>query len=172
MSLNNEQIYSAEEYKFVLLFLTGCLSDIFIFYILKGIMMSLCNRQTFCCIVNAVVFLASYILHLLYVTVVFGEDVAFGGVFRCTLDLQKKFGKDRVFNSPLCEQGIVGFGIGCAVAGTTAVAEVQFADYIFPAFDQVIYHCWCSCPGSRTSIPDPHCCIVTLFFPSEVYIDT
>jgi 2-oxoisovalerate dehydrogenase E1 component beta subunit len=43
-----------------------------------------------------------------------------------------------VFNSPLCEQGIVGFGIGCAVAGTTAVAEVQFADYIFPAFDQVV----------------------------------
>jgi len=91
-----------------------------------------------------------YILHLLYVTVVFGEDVAFGGVFRCTLDLQKKFGMDRVFNSPLCEQGIVGFGIGCAVAGTTAVAEMQFADYIFPAFDQVIYHCWCSCLGSCT----------------------
>jgi pyruvate/2-oxoglutarate/acetoin dehydrogenase E1 component len=64
--------------------------------------------------------------------------VAFGGVFRCTLDLQKRFGKDRVFNSPLCEQGIVGFGIGCAVAGTTAVAEIQFADYIFPAFDQVV----------------------------------
>lgn len=65
--------------------------------------------------------------------------MAFGGVFRCTLDLQKRFGKDRVFNTPICEQGIVGFGIGCAVAGTTAVAEVQFADYIFPAFDQVIY---------------------------------
>ena len=112
-------------------------------------MMSLYNSQTFCCIVNAVVFLASYILHLLYVTVVFGEDVAFGRVFRCTLDLQK-LGKDRVFNSPLYEQEIVGFGIGCAVAGTTAVAEVQFADYIFPAFDQVMYHCWCSCPGSCT----------------------
>lgn len=71
-------------------------------------------------------------------SIVFGEDVAFGGVFRCTLDLQKKFGKDRVFNSPLCEQGIVGFGIGCAVAGSTAIAEVQFADYIFPAFDQLV----------------------------------
>lgn len=46
-------------------------------------------------------------------------------------------GKDRVFNTPLCEQGIVGFGIGVAVAGATAVAEIQFADYIFPAFDQV-----------------------------------
>ncbi|PSN35548.1 2-oxoisovalerate dehydrogenase subunit beta [Blattella germanica] len=70
--------------------------------------------------------------------IVFGEDVAFGGVFRCTLDLQKKFGKDRVFNTPLCEQGIVGFGIGCAVTGTTSIAEVQFADYIFPAFDQLV----------------------------------
>lgn len=46
-------------------------------------------------------------------------------------------GKDRVFNTPLCEQGIVGFGIGIAVAGATAIAEIQFADYIFPAFDQV-----------------------------------
>ena len=46
-------------------------------------------------------------------------------------------GKDRVFNTPLSEQGIVGFGIGMAAAGATAVAEIQFADYIFPAFDQV-----------------------------------
>ncbi|XP_076307779.1 2-oxoisovalerate dehydrogenase subunit beta, mitochondrial-like isoform X1 [Tachypleus tridentatus] len=70
--------------------------------------------------------------------VVFGEDVAFGGVFRCTVGLQDKYGKDRVFNTPLCEQGIVGFGIGMAVAGATAVAEIQFADYIFPAFDQLV----------------------------------
>ena len=46
-------------------------------------------------------------------------------------------GKDRVFNTPLSEQGIVGFGIGLAAAGATSVAEIQFADYIFPAFDQV-----------------------------------
>lgn len=46
-------------------------------------------------------------------------------------------GKDRVFNTPLSEQGIVGFGIGVATAGATAIAEIQFADYIFPAFDQV-----------------------------------
>lgn len=46
-------------------------------------------------------------------------------------------GQDRVFNTPLCEQGIVGFGIGVAAAGATAIAEIQFADYIFPAFDQV-----------------------------------
>jgi len=70
--------------------------------------------------------------------VVFGEDVAFGGVFRCTVGLKDKFGGDRVFNTPLCEQGIVGFGIGMAMAGSTAVAEIQFADYIFPAFDQLV----------------------------------
>ena len=44
-----------------------------------------------------------------------------------------------MFNTPLSEQGIVGFGIGAAVAGATAVAEIQFADYILPAFDQVQY---------------------------------
>ncbi|XP_022081743.1 2-oxoisovalerate dehydrogenase subunit beta, mitochondrial-like isoform X1 [Acanthaster planci] len=70
--------------------------------------------------------------------VIFGEDVAFGGVFRCTVGLADKYGKDRVFNTPLCEQGIVGFGIGMASVGATAIAEIQFADYIFPAFDQII----------------------------------
>lgn len=74
---------------------------------------------------------------------IFGEDVAFGGVFRCTMDLKKRFGCDRVFNTPLCEQGIVGFAIGLANAGVSAVAEIQFADYIFPAFDQVIFESIC-----------------------------
>eukprot|EP00794_Sanderia_malayensis_P000667 gene667-1335_t len=70
--------------------------------------------------------------------VIFGEDVAFGGVFRCTVGLADKYGKDRVFNTPLCEQGIAGFAIGVAAAGATAIAEIQFADYIFPAFDQLV----------------------------------
>lgn len=70
--------------------------------------------------------------------VVFGEDVAFGGVFRCSSDLQAQFGPERIFNTPLCEQGIVGFGIGLATSGTTAIAEIQFADYIYPAFDQLV----------------------------------
>eukprot|EP00116_Pleurobrachia_bachei_P001857 sb/3462119/ len=70
--------------------------------------------------------------------VVFGEDVAFGGVFRCSLGLQDKYGANRVFNTPLTEQGIIGFGIGAAAAGSTAIAEIQFADYIFPGFDQFI----------------------------------
>lgn len=71
-------------------------------------------------------------------SVIFGEDVAFGGVFRCTVGLADKYGTHRVFNTPLCEQGIVGFAIGLASAGVTAIAEIQFADYIFPAFDQIV----------------------------------
>ncbi|CAF3458071.1 unnamed protein product [Rotaria sp. Silwood1] len=73
-----------------------------------------------------------------HTAIIFGEDVAFGGVFRCTTELRSKYGADRVFNTPLCEQGIIGFGIGAAVAGTTAIAEIQFADYIFPAYDQIV----------------------------------
>jgi len=70
--------------------------------------------------------------------IVFGEDVAFGGVFRVTDNLRKAYGNDRVFNTPLSEQGIAGFGIGYATMGYTAIAEIQFADYIFPAFDQIV----------------------------------
>ncbi|MCB1113469.1 MAG: alpha-ketoacid dehydrogenase subunit beta, partial [Chlamydiia bacterium] len=69
----------------------------------------------------------------------FGEDVgAFGGVFRVTAGLQKKFGEERCFNSPLCEQGIIGFGIGIAQKGLRPICEIQFADYIFPAYDQIV----------------------------------
>ncbi|CAM9537667.1 unnamed protein product [Sphacelaria rigidula] len=57
--------------------------------------------------------------------ITFGEDVAFGGVFRCTVGLREQFGPDRVFNSPLCEQGIAGFAIGYASMGKTAIAEMQ-----------------------------------------------
>ncbi|XP_011498586.1 PREDICTED: 2-oxoisovalerate dehydrogenase subunit beta, mitochondrial isoform X2 [Ceratosolen solmsi marchali] len=71
-------------------------------------------------------------------SVFFGEDVEFGGVFRCSIGLKDRFGQSRVFNTPLCEQGIVGFGIGLANVGITAIAEIQFADYIFPAFDQLV----------------------------------
>jgi 2-oxoisovalerate dehydrogenase E1 component beta subunit len=68
----------------------------------------------------------------------FGEDVAFGGVFRCTTGLQAEFGPDRVFNTPLTEQGIVGAAIGMAAEGRKPVVEIQFADYVFPAFDQIV----------------------------------
>jgi len=70
--------------------------------------------------------------------VLFGEDVAFGGVFRCSMGLLEEFGEDRVLNMPINEQGLVGFGIGVAAVGGTAIAEVQFADYIFPAMDQIV----------------------------------
>ena len=69
---------------------------------------------------------------------VFGEDVAFGGVFRCSMNLATEFGSERVFNTPLSEQGIVGFAIGCAAQGMKPVAEIQFADYVYPAFDQLV----------------------------------
>ncbi len=68
----------------------------------------------------------------------FGEDVAFGGVFRCSMDLARDFGSERVFNTPLSEQGIAGFAIGCAAQGMRPIAEIQFADYVFPAFDQLV----------------------------------
>ena len=68
----------------------------------------------------------------------FGEDVAFGGVFRCTMDLQAEFGPDRVFNTPIVEQGFVGAAIGMAAEGMRPVVEIQFADYVFPAFDQIV----------------------------------
>ena len=72
-------------------------------------------------------------------TLCFGEDVGhFGGVFRATSQLQEKHGKHRCFNTPLTEQGIIGFANGVASQGMTAIAEIQFADYIFPAFDQIV----------------------------------
>lgn len=71
-------------------------------------------------------------------TVLFGEDVAFGGVFRCSVGLREKFGSERVMNAPVAEQAIAGFAVGLSVAGYKAIAEMQFADYIFPAFDQIV----------------------------------
>lgn len=71
-------------------------------------------------------------------SILFGQDVAFGGVFRCTQGLQDEFGADRVFNTPLSENGIAGLAIGySSMSGGTAIGEIQFADYIYPAFDQV-----------------------------------
>lgn len=71
--------------------------------------------------------------------VVFGEDVGyFGGVFRCTHGLQDKYGKNRVFDSPINESGIVGAAIGMAAYGLRPCVEIQFADYIYPAYDQIV----------------------------------
>jgi 2-oxoisovalerate dehydrogenase E1 component beta subunit len=70
--------------------------------------------------------------------VVLGEDVGVnGGVFRCTADLHAEFGDDRVIDTPLSESGIVGAAIGMALYGLRPVPEIQFADFIWPAFDQI-----------------------------------
>lgn len=71
--------------------------------------------------------------------VVMGEDVGkFGGVFRATVGLHEEFGDDRVIDTPLTEAGIVGTAIGMALYGLRPVPEIQFADFIYPAFDQVV----------------------------------
>jgi 2-oxoisovalerate dehydrogenase E1 component beta subunit len=72
-------------------------------------------------------------------TVVMGEDVGyFGGVFRVTEGLQKKYGRSRVFDAPIAEGGIVATAVGMAAYGLRPIAEIQFADYIYPGFDQIV----------------------------------
>ena len=71
--------------------------------------------------------------------VVLGEDVGyFGGVFRCTEGLQRKYGKSRCFDTPISESGIVGVAVGMGAYGLRPVAEIQFADYMYPAYDQIV----------------------------------
>jgi 2-oxoisovalerate dehydrogenase E1 component beta subunit len=71
--------------------------------------------------------------------VLLGEDVGyFGGVFRVTEGLQKKYGAHRVIDTPIAEGGIVAAAIGMSVNGLRPVAEIQFADYIYPAYDQIV----------------------------------
>ncbi len=71
--------------------------------------------------------------------IVYGQDVGyFGGVFRCTEGLQARYGPSRVFDAPISEGGIVGSAIGMAAYGLRPVVEVQFADYFYPASDQIV----------------------------------
>ena len=71
--------------------------------------------------------------------VVFGEDVGyFGGVFRATAGLQEKFGKTRCFDAPISEGGIIGTAVGMAAYGLKPLVEIQFADYIYPGYDQIV----------------------------------
>ena len=71
--------------------------------------------------------------------VLFGEDVGyFGGVFRCTEGLQRKYGRTRAFDTPITEGGILATAVGMGAYGLRPVVEIQFADYIYPATDQLI----------------------------------
>ena len=72
-------------------------------------------------------------------TFIVGEDVGVrGGVFRATQGLYEKYGPDRVIDSPLAELSIVGVGIGAALYGMRPICEIQFADFIYPAFNQIV----------------------------------
>src|SRR6202142_759374 len=69
---------------------------------------------------------------------IMGEDVGkLGGVFRVTDGLQKDFGEDRVFDTPLAESGIIGTAIGLALRGSRPGCGIQFEGFVFPAFDQI-----------------------------------
>ncbi|HHX00163.1 MAG TPA: alpha-ketoacid dehydrogenase subunit beta [Acholeplasmataceae bacterium] len=73
--------------------------------------------------------------------VVYGEDVGnLGGVFRTTAGLQAKFGKDRVFDTPIAEAAIMGSAIGMAINGLKPIAEIQFSGFMFPGFNQIATH--------------------------------
>src|SRR5919202_6322878 len=72
---------------------------------------------------------------------VFGEDVGkLGGVFRVTDGLQKEFGEERVFDTPLAESAIIGISVGLAMRGFRPVPEIQFDGFIYPAFEQIVSH--------------------------------
>jgi pyruvate dehydrogenase E1 component beta subunit len=73
--------------------------------------------------------------------VTFGEDVGFeGGVFRATKGLQKKYGKERAFDTPLAESAIIGSAVGMAVNGLIPIPEIQFSGFVFPAVNQIVTH--------------------------------
>lgn len=73
--------------------------------------------------------------------VVYGEDTGFeGGVFRVTAGLQKKYGEDRVFDTPIAEAAITGSAIGMAINGLVPVAEIQFDGFVFPGMTEIVTH--------------------------------
>ncbi|MGZ6826129.1 MAG: alpha-ketoacid dehydrogenase subunit beta, partial [Mycobacteriales bacterium] len=85
-----------------------------------------------------------------------GEDIGkLGGVFRVTDGLQKDFGEDRVFDTPLAESGIVGTAIGLAMRGYRPVCEIQFDGFVYPAYDQIVSQLAKMHARSRGTVPLP-----------------
>ncbi len=71
--------------------------------------------------------------------VLYGEDVAnFGGIFQITSGLQEQFGEDRVFDTPISENALVGAAVGAAITGLRPVVELQFADFLFTTGDEIV----------------------------------
>ncbi|MCG8542164.1 MAG: alpha-ketoacid dehydrogenase subunit beta [Clostridia bacterium] len=92
-------------------------------------------------ILNAVNHTLDYEMEKNKNVIVYGEDVGLeGGVFRATTGLQKKYGRDRCFDTPLAEAGIVGTAIGMAINGLVPVVEIQFSGFVLPALNQIIAH--------------------------------
>jgi pyruvate dehydrogenase E1 component beta subunit len=88
--------------------------------------------------------------------ILMGEDIGkLGGVFRVTDGLQKDFGEDRVFDTPLAESGIVGTAIGLAMRGYRPVCEIQFDGFVFPAYDQIVSQLAKMHARSRGRVPMP-----------------
>jgi 2-oxoisovalerate dehydrogenase E1 component beta subunit len=88
--------------------------------------------------------------------ILMGEDIGrLGGVFRVTDGLQKDFGEDRVFDTPLAESGIVGTAIGLAIRGYRPVCEIQFDGFIYPAYDQIVSQLAKMHARSRGQVPMP-----------------
>ena len=85
--------------------------------------------------------------------IIMGEDIGyFGGVFRATEGLQRKYGEHRVIDTPIAEGGIVAAAIGMGVNGLRPVAEIQFADYIYPGIDQIVERTCSAALSQRRSI--------------------
>jgi len=88
--------------------------------------------------------------------ILMGEDIGkLGGVFRVTDGLQKDFGEDRVFDTPLAESGIVGTAIGLAMRGYRPVCEIQFDGFVYPAYDQIVSQLAKMHARSRGHLPMP-----------------